>query len=25
MAEDAAGNFRLINPDDEVEPGSAVS
>ena len=25
MAEDAVGNFRLINPDDEVEPGSAVS
>jgi methionyl-tRNA synthetase len=25
MAEDAAGNFRLINPHEEVEPGSAVS
>ena len=25
MAEDQRGNFRLINPDDEVEPGSAVS
>ncbi|HMP98677.1 MAG TPA: methionine--tRNA ligase subunit beta, partial [Cyclobacteriaceae bacterium] len=25
MAEDAAGNFRLIKPDEEVEPGSAVS